>query len=183
MGGNGAEVSLERLLAARDARAARQRALIREFADGTLLCLTVNMPGPVKRTANSDMVFEAACEALSGMLSNAGIPLKDYEQRMLPTGNEAYFVAADGAEALKRRALALESGLAYGRLVDIDVIDASGRPLSRTALGFPPRGCMVCGKEGAFCASRRAHPLEEIIAAFDRLAAFAAVEEDDDPTC
>jgi holo-ACP synthase/triphosphoribosyl-dephospho-CoA synthase len=45
-----------------------------------------------------------------------------------------------------------------GRLFDLDVILPDGKKMERRT----PRSCLVCGREGFFCASSRAHPIEEI---------------------
>ena len=54
------EITLEQLLGARDARYARQLSLTEAWPDRTLVCLTVVLPGPVKRDARSLKVAEAA---------------------------------------------------------------------------------------------------------------------------
>ena len=62
------EITLDQLLKARDDRYARQLALTREWPDRTLVCLTVVLPGPVKRDDRSLKVAEAAVAAVQEML-------------------------------------------------------------------------------------------------------------------
>ena len=64
------------------------------------------------------------------------------------------------AAALKALCCALEDGLPLGRLFDMDVIGPRGEKLSRGEAA--ERGCLVCGKPGRGCASRRLHPVEEL---------------------
>lgn len=173
---SGRTVTLEAVLAAREARAARQRALLKEYPGATLVSYTLNVPGPVKRLSTGDRAFAAGLGALKRALARAQIGVRFAQRRMLDTGCEAFLVLDAPAARLKDVACALEETLPYGRLLDIDVISAAG-PVSRSALGRTPRGCMVCGREGADCASRRLHPLPEVLAAFDRLAALAPEEE------
>lgn len=161
-------VTLEQMLASRDARAARQRALLAAYPGAALVSFLVNAPGPVKRTADAVRVFYAGRRAVLSALSDAGAPVLREETRELPTGNELFLAVRLPAAALKRICCALEASLPYGRLLDLDVLDASGH-VSRTALGYPERGCMVCGAPGAACSSRRLHALPEILAAFKRL--------------
>ena len=166
------EVSLRQVLDARERRAAKQRELLGSFG-APLVVLTVNTPGPVKRFAAADRVFCAGCCEVRRVLgAHAHELLMD-----LPTGMEGYWSPAISAEAAKRLCCRLEETLPYGRLLDLDVLDESGAPMSRTALGFAPRGCMVCGRPGAYCASRRIHPLPEIVAAFERMAAAIGEEK------
>ena len=169
-------VSLEEILNAREARAAHQRALLARYPGATLVSLTVNMPGPVKRTPESDRVFAAGRIALAEALARASLPVLHAEARLPGTGCEAFFAVLAAPDAVKQLTCSLEEVLPFGRLLDCDVLAPDGALLSRTELGRPARGCLVCGKEGAFCASRRAHPLDEILGAFARLAALAPEE-------
>lgn len=165
-------VTLDEVLCARETRAARQRDLLMQFPNAALLCLTVNAPGPIKRTPDAQRVFFAGLYALTDALAQAGMPLLLTEQLCADTGFEAYLVVDAKAAAVKRLACALEESLPYGRLLDADVHTRTSQ-LSRTQIGSSPRGCMVCGKVGAYCASRRAHPLAEVLSAFCTLAALA----------
>lgn len=169
-------VTLDQVLSARELRAAHQRALLARYPDAALVSLTVNMPGSVKLTPESRRVFYAGLAALQGALADASLPLLYAESRLPDTGGEAYLAVCAAPDDVKRLTCSLEQTLPYGRLLDIDVLGPAGAPLSRTELGFPARGCMVCGKQGAYCASRRAHPLTEILSAFYRLAALAPEE-------
>lgn len=171
------EVSLAEVLAAREQRAERQRALLARHPGAALICVLVNTPGPCKRLAQSDRVFICGVQAVRRTLADAGIRELYFAQESPATGCEAYLVAEAAPERVKRLLCALEETLPYGRLLDCDVMDETGKPLSRTALAFPARGCMVCGRPGAFCASRRLHALDDILAAFLSLAALAPEEE------
>lgn len=161
-------VSLRELLASRERRAAKQKGLLAANPGCALVCLTVNTPGPVKRLPAADRVFAAGSGALERALAAYGVRQRDCVDA--PTGQEGYWVVDAAAEAIKRLCCGLEASLSYGRLLDIDVLEQDGMPLSRTALGLPARGCLVCGRPGADCASRRLHPPDELIAAFEAMA-------------
>ncbi len=171
-------VTLADVLAARDARAARQKALLSAHPGCALVCFTVNTPGPVKKNTASDRVHEAGRDRILTALSGARMLPVHAEYLALRTGDEAYFLVPAEAAAVKALACALEDTLPYGRLLDIDVLNAAGEHLSRTALGYPARGCMVCGEAGAGCARSRKHTLAELDAAFLRLADAAYAEEE-----
>ncbi|MDO4572556.1 MAG: citrate lyase holo-[acyl-carrier protein] synthase [Clostridia bacterium] len=167
-------VALEQVLLARERRAAARRRLLDVYPGAAVVCLGVNMPGPVKRTPAAERVFYAGLRALRAALPAA---LVCAEERVdAPTGLEARFAVAEDVMTLKKLACALEEGLAFGRLLDIDVAGRDGLPVPRAAAGLRPRACLVCGREGAYCASRRLHPLDELIAAFNALAAHAPEE-------
>ena len=145
----GDPVTLATVLDAREARA--------------LLCLTLNMPGPVKRNEASRRAFAAGLAALRA----AG--LMDRVEREwtldLITGPEAYLRLSCPAAEAKAIACQVEEAQPWGRLLDADVLRPNGVPMSRGELGKPPRGCLVCGKPGMGCARSRAHDLPALYAA------------------
>ena len=169
-------VTLEEILAARDARAAFQQTLLEKYPGAALVCLMVNIPGPVKQTALSERVFSGGIRALVAALAEDSMTVLFSQEHHCPTGSEAYFVVDGEVQVLKRRTCGLEESLPYGRLLDMDVHTKSGQ-LSRVDAGYLPRGCMVCGKTGSACASRRLHSLEELLETFNRLAQFAPEED------
>ena len=112
------EVTLQAVLAARDARAAAQRRLLASWGR-PLLSVTLNIAGPVKRWALTDFVFRDVLEALEDCL---GADLLWKEQTEAVTGLEAVLVCGREAGALKDLAVELETARAAGRLYDLDVI-------------------------------------------------------------
>ena len=57
-------ITLETLLRSRDRRAGHQQKLLQAYPGLTLLCVTVVMPGPVKRTEGTLVIGRAAMAAL-----------------------------------------------------------------------------------------------------------------------
>ncbi len=68
------------------------------------------------------------------------------------------------ADALRLKGLLcpLEAANELGKLMDLDVIDTEGLKISRSALGFPPRGCLLCDQPAQVCAPARSHPVEAL---------------------
>ncbi|MEG1754900.1 MAG: citrate lyase holo-[acyl-carrier protein] synthase [Clostridia bacterium] len=163
-------VSLAEILTAREQRAKRQKRLAAAFPDTTILSITVNMAGSVKYTETVNRVFECGCLALVNALQISRIPVMHIEKIKQETGCEALIVVDSNSLRVKTIACELEEGLRYGRLLDIDVIDEKRLPVRRELAGFSVRGCMVCGRQGAICASRRLHPVQEIVDVFERIA-------------
>lgn len=140
------------MLRSREERAQRQRELLSRF-ERPLVCLNMNIPGPVKYDSLIKLAFEEGVSRILGRI----MPL--YSQTLfLPTGPEGYFVADMTARELKNIAIEVEESDALGRLMDIDVLDVSGRKLEREC----QRSCIVCGAEGAACARSRVHGLETV---------------------
>ena len=166
---DGAEgVTLREMLDAREARASRQRCLLREYGR-PLLSFTMNLAGPVKRSRLSDLLFYTVLESLRKSLGEA---LLHWELTEAGTGLEALLVCALPAEELKTLAAGLEEARPAGRLCDLDVLTPEGGVLSREV----PRPCLVCGGPAKACARSRAHGLGAVLAAADVLLRDFAAE-------
>lgn len=152
-------VTLDRLLASREARADFQKELLESYPGKTLVCLTVIVPGPVKRNQQSLVVAQAAVTALVTAFSGSTLHL---ELRDLPTGYEGYLVTSLSNLEAKELTCGLEDSHPLGRLFDLDVITADGTPLSRQAVGRSPRKCLICGQEALWCMRNRTHSIDEL---------------------
>ena len=110
-------ISLNQLLESRDARAQHQKDLLGRFPGKSLLCLTVQLPGPEKRNQQSLAIAKAGVSAIRQAFQ------PDYEElRDLETGYEGYFLVSIPAFEAKRKAVELEDNHPLGRLMDIDVL-------------------------------------------------------------
>ena len=151
------EITLTEILTAREERVAIQNALLSEYAV-PVVSFTMNMAGPVKVTALSHRAFLWGMEQLRlGLLQNRMSVRKEFS-RALPTGDEGYFAVDAQAEAVKALCVEIEETFGVGRLFDMDVIGLDGHKLERGS----ERPCIVCGKPGRECASRRLHSVAEL---------------------
>ena len=165
------EITLEQLLAARDARAAYIDHLRKRYPGACVAVLTVIAPGPVKRSPDTQRLFDAGTRAIGRVIvKNELVPLV-FEAHEKDTGDEAYLVVKTEPGFLKMELCKLEESAPYGRLWDMDVINPDGKHISREDIGFSPRGCFVCGKTGRTCYSRRLHTEQEVQAAYRKLLA------------
>ena len=170
-------ITLDELLASRDARHAMQQKLMVEHSGKTLVCLTVVMPGSVKRNQQSLTVARAAVKAMRKAYNISDDLLPETElltnelkietseclvERDLNTGYEAYLITPLPLLEAKRVAVEIEDTHPLGRLFDIDVIDKQGIPVSRDRVGGQPRRCLVCDHEARYCMRMRWHTQEEI---------------------
>ena len=182
-------ITLHELLASRDARHATQQKLLAEHSGKTLVCLTVVMPGSVKRNQQSLTAAHAAVEAAFAVKENKGLsPLETLETLETPepivpleslaptlleldleTGYEAYLITPMPLLEAKRIAVNIEDTHPLGRLFDIDIINADGVPVSRDAIGEKPRRCLVCDHEARYCMRMRWHTQEEIWAKINEM--------------
>ena len=176
-------VTLNELLASRDSRHAMQQKLLAEHSGKTLVCLTVVMPGSVKRNQQSLIVAHAAVEQMIRSyelgVRNDELGVRSDElgvrndelgvrfggrliERDLETGYEAYLITDLPLLVAKRIAVPIEDTHPLGRLFDIDIIDKDGVPVSRDRVGSNPRRCLVCDREARYCMRMRWHTQEEI---------------------
>lgn len=167
----GPAVALEQVLDGREARAREQARWLGR--PGTLLCMTLNMPGPVKRFPLADAAFAEGARLLALQLEGAGFPLLERQTVDRPAGLECYMRVEGAAETVKRCTLQLEEQPPLGRLLDVDVFAPDGRKVGRETLGLPPRSCLLCPRPAAECARSRAHGIEAAAAAaVDRMGAY-----------
>ena len=159
-------ITLHELLASRDARHATQQKLLAEHSGKTLVCLTVVMPGSVKRNHQSLCVAHAAVEAMHEAFHLNDMSDTEREavltERDLNTGYEAYLITPLPLLEAKRIAVTIEDTHPLGRLFDIDVINSDGIPVARNDIGEKPRRCLVCEHEARYCMRMRWHTQEEI---------------------
>ncbi len=146
-----------RLLAARDRRQLLLQLALKPERT-TILTLSLNIPGPEKQPIGSKGLFQWAerrlIEALPGV--------KMLYCKVDGLGPFALFAAAEQAADVKRRCMVIEDAEPFSRLLDIDVYDASGCPVDRTALGLAQRTCLVCGLPARECIRLGHHQTEEL---------------------
>lgn len=160
------EITLDQLLASREERASFQKELLKSYPGKTLVCLTVIMPGKVKRNLQSLIVAQAA---LTALVSAFGVSMLKLEVRDRQTGYEAYLETALSRDEAKRKTCSIEDTHPLGRLFDLDVIDADGVPISRETIGLNPRKCLICDNEARYCMRNRTHTLSELSARIDEM--------------
>lgn len=158
-------VSLDEVMAAREARAMKIKSLLKEYSC-PVVCMTMNMVGDIKVTGLSRAAFSVMSERLKGALS----PLSSFTN-LSPCGDEAYFAVNMPPERVKAIACAFENTEHIGRVLDIDVFDLNGEKLSRGE----PRKCLICGELAMVCSRSRAHGVETVrTATNDRFCRFLA---------
>ena len=148
------EITLQEVLDARENRASSQKRLLAQYGK-PLLGLTMNIAGPIKRSALGDFLFQ---QTLWELWDRIGGDILCQERLDAATGLEAILVCDLPAEEVKALAVELETARPAGRLLDLDVIGIDGEKLSRGT----PRTCLVCGGPAGPCARSRAHGLAAI---------------------
>ena len=160
------EITLDALLKSRDDRHALQQQLRQQHPESTLVCLTVVMPGSVKRNLYSVVTAQAA---LTALLDRLGEHVQATRARDLATGYEAYLISDLPALEAKRVTCDIEDSHPLGRLFDIDVMGNDGAPISRQTVGRQPRRCLLCDHESRWCMRNHSHTQEELMAHIEKL--------------
>ena len=164
-------VTLELLLESRDRRRDRQTEIIGRHPGKTLVCLTVVLPGSVKRDARSLKVAEAGVAAVREVLHPVWEDILDLE-----TGFEGYFIVDGTLEDVKLACCLIEDSHPYGRLMDIDVLEAAeggAVPFGRERIGLPERRCLLCDRPARECMRAHTHTFGEIVQTIDKILGFA----------
>ncbi len=157
----GAYVPLDVLLSCREERAAFQRELSEKYRL-PMICLTLNITGPLKLFPLARMALEAGAEILKDDLEKAGLNTVFSAFEWRPSGGECYMVVDGDAQKIKKIAMEFENADECRRIFDADAIDTDGGKLSRDLFGFPPRKCIVCSNDAAVCGRSRAHGIDEV---------------------
>ena len=156
------EVTVPDMMQAREARFFMQQAMLARYPGAALVCLTMNVAGPVKTTPAIERAFSWGMEHVRAVLAGAKLEFQaDIHEK---TGPEAVFVFRGDAQEIKRRLCQLEDGYEMGRLLDIDVIKPDGEKISRTEIGLGARRCLLCGEDAPVCARSRTHTVQALFA-------------------
>lgn len=154
------EVTVADMMQAREARFFMQQTMLARYPGAVLVCLTMNVAGPVKVTPSIERAFSWGMEKIRAVLAGQRVLFEaDIHEK---TGDEAVFVVSGDAREIKRRLCQLEDRYAMGRLLDIDVIRPDGEKISRTDIGLPQRKCLICEQDAPVCARSRTHTVAEL---------------------
>ncbi|HMK44184.1 MAG TPA: citrate lyase holo-[acyl-carrier protein] synthase [Dissulfurispiraceae bacterium] len=158
----GREVTLADILSAREKRAEIQLLLVAEHK-APLVSFTVNMPGPMKLTRESMIIFHEGLNVLVQTLSERRVATVYKEACLRETGPEAFISVDCTPHILKDMLVTVENTHMLGRLFDFDVISPEGEPLSRSALGYEERKCLLCNQTAHVCTRSRRHPMKTVL--------------------
>ncbi|MDR1019507.1 MAG: citrate lyase holo-[acyl-carrier protein] synthase [Synergistaceae bacterium] len=173
------EGGLRALLAAREERAWLQKYLLGAFSGLGSHCvaqISLNIPGWPKRLSGDERALRAGGSLFLRETADSARPKAGFFL-LNAAGAAIIWVLADAGDTVlvKERAVRIEEGPEWGRVLDIDVITPVG-PLSRPAAGIAARRCFLCGREAKVCARTQAHPVRELRGEARRLIRLASFE-------
>ncbi|MEC6833938.1 citrate lyase holo-[acyl-carrier protein] synthase [Photobacterium toruni] len=167
----GVSVNLMDIMAFRDAISNTHKLWLDGNAE-LLISFTVNMMGPVKVNQATRRIFQQGIAAIEQFYMDTSLIVL-HAQRFESAAGFHYVVAVSGRSSLllKKQLIELELSLPYGRMMDIDVIDKSYRPVSRRCLGYAPRQCLICHQQAKDCARNQTHSLADLHLAISEILA------------
>ena len=158
---HGTSATLQDILDARETRAFRQNELLSMAGAGSVISFSMNIAGAIKSFPLALAAFEEGLGLLKDRIPSDWI--LHMEEKRAVTGPEALFVLAAAPMTVKQLTAAIEESHPLGRLFDMDVIGLDRRSVSRSALGFPPRTCLICGDNAKACARSKKHSIELVL--------------------
>ncbi len=165
----GTRPTLEQVLARREERRREidaaflspEKETSAEFPVTAILCLKLNIPGPVKSNEMIDRLFDRAIGAVDEAFEERRWNWLKRKILRAETGPEALYLLRLDPLELKRAMVDIEERHPLGRLFDLDVEHAEGM-VSREQIGLAPRRCFLCGREARDCARSRRHQVVEM---------------------
>jgi len=142
----------------------------------SVVTLSLNIPGPDKNLPGCKTLFSRAAAEMGRALGGALVAADRASNTVNVLGPFGIWHAGLDPRAAKRAALAVEHDAAGGRLLDVDVYDASGRQVDRGSLNLAPRACLVCREPAHECARLGRHAAGEIVDAARALLTDAFVD-------
>lgn len=130
---------------------------LNEENNETVICLTINSPGPDKLSENYKIAFREGVLALEDTFNAKA--LNKFERL---SGYEAYFLIDKSPEDIKKLTVEIEENHPLGRLFDIDIFYKDLLKISREEIGMKKRKCLICDKLAVECGRSRAHSVEEL---------------------
>lgn len=154
---------LLRILDARESRWHQRKRMAAQYGQ-TLVTITLCLPHGCRTHPDYIALFPALCTQVRNCLGREGIALLEPHFLAGEDGPACLFSAKGEAVAIKRFCVEAEQTLPGGRMLDVDILSATGQPIGRSELGLPPRRCFVCQQPAAVCVSGALHPPEEVLA-------------------
>lgn len=161
-------VTVQDMMEARERRFLRQQALVKEYRQ-TLLCFTLNIPGPEKDNPLIRAGMALGKRLLAQGFLRLGVKPVHAEFDEAFTGCAAYYVLPLSPMEVKRMTADIEEDTPLGRLLDLDVLRPTGEKVERQEVGLPGRKCLLCGQDARGCARSRTHTVEQLRRETDRI--------------
>lgn len=156
-------VHLSEVIRDRENRIDKINYLTRAFK-GTIVCLKLNIPGPVKDRLSYREIFRYGVSDFKSRCPAVVFSEINY----LRSGPVGYFVVEEDSFVVKNLCIAIEEETEAGRLFDFDVYH-NGYPLKRTSVGKSERKCILCDNDVWICSRSRSHSVDELLREIEKI--------------
>ena len=153
--------TLMNVLAAREQRWNTRLALVHQ-TNRCLITVTLCIPVAFRTDEKINPLFESLCIRLKELLDESGVQTELVEKLNGADGPAIMLTTTTDAEETKNVCVQAEEKIPGGRMLDIDVMDAKGNPISRSDLGLAPRRCFLCDNPAAVCIAGKRHAPDDI---------------------
>jgi len=121
----------------------------------TVVSISSNIPGKDKKPEKFYHIFAHIC----GLVKESAQLVYTCDDALGPF---ALFLSEMPQTKLKRAMIDIENENAWGRLIDIDVYDDGGLPISRASMGFEERKCLLCADTAKSCIKAGRHNIKDL---------------------
>lgn len=147
-------------LVQREEKVQRLKRLEDEFPTKAIVSIRLNIPGPEKKAEWIERLFKATLSQFLSLLNEQAIQYQICESEFAKGYYENLCILVCDIEARKLKALSVnfEDDKAFGRFVDIDILNTS-----REQVGLSERKCYLCDSPAFVCSRSRKHSVSELI--------------------
>ncbi len=150
------------ILEARERRMAHQKQML--SSEGScLISFTMNIPGKVKISRLIRESFLEGAYRIDKQLQRGHVKILQREILTRETGYEGFWLLDADPYHVKSQMIQIETSSDLGRLFDIDVVLHDMEHISRTALGYSQRRCLICDRPAHECARSQSHGQTDLI--------------------
>jgi len=153
-----------KILDAKETRWIYQKELI-DIYQQSIISFKFNIPSWPKVSDEIQQAFDLSLADFQLYLHKTKINFKLLDKKITILGPEAFFISPLNADKLKQITILFEEEHIIGRLIDIDVLDISGKVIDRKV----KRRCFLCDRIAINCMREQHHSQEELRDFFDHL--------------
>ncbi len=155
------QMNLQSILKARELRTEQRLLFAKKGLAG--ISLSFNIPGAIKSSKSIQKAFDYSIVMLEDfLLANRIFTDKSINKRWTDAAGDFYITPiieiSKNITIVKDSCEHFEQKHPLGRIIDVDVVDEKGVPVSSEKL----KKCFICDEPATFCARNQAHTIEEL---------------------
>ncbi len=145
------------ILLARERRDEKLHQLLASLTAGSVIQLSLNIPGPDKRPSGYQGLFRWGQQQLEAAMTLECVLCQEDA-----LGPRALYTAHAAPQDIKQNCCQIENSLPAARLLDCDVYAIDGTAYDRALMALPQRQCLVCEEAARDCMRTKAHSWDQV---------------------